>query len=573
MSTDIDTPLLHPPDLPGLQALSLFFPEELVGGDALGLNPPELPESTVLNWWEESLNRPEELPISVYVHVPFCRSRCVYCQYASDVPQSDGALDSYLDTLLAQCRRLRARLGGLDARNLYIGGGTPSLLGPVRIRRLFEEGLAPLIASYSEPVWSNVEVNPDSASREFLSELARAGIRRVSMGVQSLNRETLRWSERDRQTAEQVEEAVRLARQVQIPIVNLDLIAPLPAETEATFAATLGHLMSLGADTLTVYRFQPGARLRGKSDNPGFSFEQARQQARRLARERNWRLTEVHEALRLSQGNNDGEVNQYRHHSRLPGHLLGLGVYAESRLWGRGMYTTRFAESGEFTYLGLEQSAEDAARAWLARRISEGEPVELRDLISFFPPPLTELLTRQLERMEQEGVLRRDRDCFSSQELDRRERVSQARRIWSARQIMLALKDNGYPVAEAEARSLVAPFDSGEAHGGWRLETLERRGFVWLYGFRHRDGRTLALRLARRSPEESTPKTRRFDICFDGKMMPPQVKKFWGVLVVLIQRNDRRLAPYVNEAEFLQAMGDQTLQGDITQEEENPDGT
>ena len=158
----------------------------------------------------------------VYVHIPFCKSRCKYCDFYSTTLL--GRRGEYVDAVMeewAQCAMRNAQCTMGNAETIYIGGGTPSLLEVEDMRRLL--GALP-VASAKEVT---IEANPGDITREKARAWRAMGVTRLSIGIQSFNDDMLRLIGR-RHTAEQAREAVRIAREEGFENISVDLIYGLP---------------------------------------------------------------------------------------------------------------------------------------------------------------------------------------------------------------------------------------------------------------------------------------------------------------------------------------------------------
>lgn len=159
----------------------------------------------------------------LYVHVPFCVSKCAYCDFYSLANQLD-LVPAYVDAVLKEAQAH----AGLSFETLYLGGGTPSLLGAASLRRLVE-GLK-RVFDLSLIVEATIEVNPESASEDLLRSAMDLGFSRVSVGVQSLSDHELRSAGRVH-TASQAVEAVSRAVEMRFKDVSADVIVGLPGQT------------------------------------------------------------------------------------------------------------------------------------------------------------------------------------------------------------------------------------------------------------------------------------------------------------------------------------------------------
>ena len=189
---------------------------------------------------------------SVYVHAPFCERRCFYCDFAVDVDRSPDSrlwLAALSGELAAVRSEGRFRLSH-PLETLYVGGGTPSLLGPEAMT-----GLARLLGSGvpgdREGEWT-AEANPESLTGETARGWRRAGVNRLSLGVQSFHPPTLAWMGR-LHTPERAVEAVRLARAAGISNISIDLIFGVPAHLHRPWGTDLDRAIALDVPHISLY--------------------------------------------------------------------------------------------------------------------------------------------------------------------------------------------------------------------------------------------------------------------------------------------------------------------------------
>jgi putative oxygen-independent coproporphyrinogen III oxidase len=200
-----------------------------------------------------------------YVHVPYCASRCGYCDFNTYTAEELGpgvSRATYADQVVAEVRLARRVLGDRDlpVATVFVGGGTPTLLPDGDLGRILaairdEFGLLP-------GAEVTTEANPDSVDAEALDRLRSAGFTRMSFGMQSVAPHVLAVLERTHTPARAVE-AVSQARAAGFDHVNLDLIYATPGETEADFAASLDAATGSGADHVSAYSLivEDGTRL------------------------------------------------------------------------------------------------------------------------------------------------------------------------------------------------------------------------------------------------------------------------------------------------------------------------
>jgi len=181
----------------------------------------------------------------LYIHIPFCVKKCSYCDFYS-LPGRLVDIENYVSAVLKEARSYKR----LSFQTLYLGGGTPSLLGAEHLKKLIA-GLRESL-DLDGLVEATVEVNPESATLEFLSAAIDAGINRVSLGIQSLNDHELESVGRVH-TATRAIDAVKLAQNLGFTSISADLIIGLPEQTWGTLSAALNKLVNLGVNHLSVY--------------------------------------------------------------------------------------------------------------------------------------------------------------------------------------------------------------------------------------------------------------------------------------------------------------------------------
>lgn len=196
--------------------------------------------------------------LGVYISVPFCKAKCSFCNFASGVFAADRMQD-YVDRVCQEIVRARQSAANLGAQvptlvdTVYFGGGTPSLLAPKQIRQIFEQLHGEF--SFTPDAEVTLECAPGQLSDETLAELLQQGMNRMSFGVQSfVDRESAAVG---RLHTEQVclEELARI-RAAGIQNLNLDLIAGLPHQTEASWKYSLDTALQTGAPHVSIYMLE-----------------------------------------------------------------------------------------------------------------------------------------------------------------------------------------------------------------------------------------------------------------------------------------------------------------------------
>ncbi|MCD8383870.1 MAG: radical SAM family heme chaperone HemW [Clostridiales bacterium] len=190
--------------------------------------------------------------LGIYLHVPFCRSKCAYCDFYS-LPHREGDMDRYLAALTAHLRETAPQAAGRRVDTVYIGGGTPTLLGEKRLTALLRT--VRRCYSLERDCEITLEANPESVTLPLLRTVRRAGVNRLSLGLQSANDNELRAVGRPH-TFAQAQEAVRLARKAGIRNLSLDLIYGLPEQTMDSWQHSVEEALKLNPEHLSCYGLQ-----------------------------------------------------------------------------------------------------------------------------------------------------------------------------------------------------------------------------------------------------------------------------------------------------------------------------
>jgi len=194
-------------------------------------------------------------PMGLYVHVPFCRSRCHYCAFVTN-PYDEEEAEQYVRSVIREMELWseyglgRYGLDELSFDTIYIGGGTPSLLRPDQLDRL----LKAVRSSFRipEPVETTIEINPGTAELRDLLAFRRAGVNRASLGIQSFDDRELRAMGRGH-TAEDALEAFEDLRAAGFENVSVDLIGGFPGQDVASLGATLQRVIELRPEHISIY--------------------------------------------------------------------------------------------------------------------------------------------------------------------------------------------------------------------------------------------------------------------------------------------------------------------------------
>lgn len=216
----------------------------------------------------------EKNPLGLYLHIPFCKSKCSYCDFYS-LPHREEDMDAYVEALSAHLAEVAPRAQAHCVDTVYFGGGTPSYLGEKRLVRLLK-----LVKKYydvAKDAEITLEANPDSTGdAKVLRKLRKAGFNRISLGVQSADDALLQEIGRIH-TWQQVQEAVTAARAAKFENLSLDLIYGLPGQTLEHWKETLAAVVALEPEHLSCYglKVEEGTPLWGRRDTANLPDDDA----------------------------------------------------------------------------------------------------------------------------------------------------------------------------------------------------------------------------------------------------------------------------------------------------------
>lgn len=182
----------------------------------------------------------------LYIHIPFCKSRCIYCGFFSTTMLD--LRQQYVDAL---CQEMKMRCQGAEnISTIYLGGGTPSQLTTDQLRQILHRAYK--YNKVEKDAEVTIEVNPDDVTERFANDLTQLPVNRVSMGVQTFDDKRLRFLHR-RHTAEQVTTAVDRLRAAGIKNISIDLMYGFPGETIADCEADIAKALSLQVEHISTY--------------------------------------------------------------------------------------------------------------------------------------------------------------------------------------------------------------------------------------------------------------------------------------------------------------------------------
>lgn len=261
----------------------------------------------------------------IYIHIPFCRSRCHYCDFYKTL--DTGLAENFIESLLLETETQKNYLDNESVETIYFGGGTPSVLGHKQIRKIMKKIYDSFDISKEAEI--TFEINPDDAGSFYLNGLAREGINRLSIGVQSWDDNILKFLNR-RHTSEQAARSISDARKSGFNNISIDLIYGIPDLSEKVWQSTLENTLKKDVEHISAYH---------------------------LTIEQNTRFGNMKEQGRLQEVNEDISEKQFK---KLVNILVNKGYlhYEISNFSKEGLFSKHNANYWkQVKYLGLGPSA------------------------------------------------------------------------------------------------------------------------------------------------------------------------------------------------------------------------
>ena len=197
--------------------------------------------------------------LGIYIHIPFCASKCSYCDFYS-LQGCDHLMPEYQEALLAHIEESAHSIKNYEVDSIYFGGGTPSYYGADRLVQILD--LLKLNGNVRLDSEITVECNPDSVSPAALKLLRQEGVNRISLGVQATDNNLLKLIGR-RHNFLQAQRAFRDARRAGFDNISVDLMYGLPSQTKSDWADTLAKIVEMHPEHISAYalKLEPGTRM------------------------------------------------------------------------------------------------------------------------------------------------------------------------------------------------------------------------------------------------------------------------------------------------------------------------
>ena len=355
--------------------------------------------------------------LELYIHIPFCVKKCAYCDFLSG-PASNQQIEEYVQALIEEIRYYKEFAKNYEVSTVFWGGGTPSLLTGEQMKALMETLRQTFFIRQNAEI--TMEANPGTVTVEKLLACQKAGINRISFGLQSVNNEELKMLGRIH-TYEEFLESYEAARKAGFQNINVDLISAIPKQTVSSWEQTLQTIISLQPEHISAYSLiveegTPFAKLYGE----GCELEHLLP-----TEEDERRMYERTEELLREAGYHRYEISNYAKEGYECRH--NLGYWERKEYLGLGLGASSLIEETRFHNTDeMEEYLRDASNPILLRREQEKldrqeqmeefvflglrkiRGIQEEKFAEMFGEDIWDCYGKNLERVIKEGLLERE---------------------------------------------------------------------------------------------------------------------------------------------------------------------
>lgn len=324
----------------------------------------------------------ENKELGIYIHIPFCKSKCYYCDFVSYTDQCDQ-VDHYMQKVSNEMQQYD--ISNYNVTTIYIGGGTPSFINEKYIQQLLEELKIKLSNNETEfeKIEITIEINPGTITRQKLEQYKKSGINRISIGLQSTKDNLLKQMGRIHNYQEFFE-AYQLVKEVGFENINIDIMIGLPNQTMQDMKETLEEIQKLNPNHVSVYSLivEEGTKM-----EEWISTGQLHLPDEELERQMYWYVKNKLELVgyqhyEISNFAKEGKESKHNLNCWEQKEYIGLGVAAHSYLDGIRYSNATFTETGDWDFtdkkIEEKQSLEDKKKEYMLLGLRKIEGVSIQ---------------------------------------------------------------------------------------------------------------------------------------------------------------------------------------------------
>lgn len=356
----------------------------------------------------------ENKELGIYIHIPFCKSKCYYCDFVS-YTNKESCIEEYIQNVIKELETYN--LTDYNVTTIYIGGGTPSFINEKYIVKLLEKLKSKL--SNNETDFKNIEItieiNPGTVTKSKVEQYKKAGINRVSIGLQSTNNKLLKQIGRIH-TYEEFLEAYKIVKEAGFKNVNVDLMIGLPNQTIQMLKTTLEEIKRLNPTHVSVYSLivEEGTKIekmitKGELQLPDEELE----------RQMYWYVKNTLELngykhYEISNFAKEGKESKHNLNCWEQKEYIGLGASAHSYLKGVRFSNAAFLSTGEWNFknktIEEKQTIEDKKREYMLLGLRKIEGVSIKHFKEKFVENPIFIFRKEIQKLVEENLIEIDAD-------------------------------------------------------------------------------------------------------------------------------------------------------------------
>ena len=352
--------------------------------------------------------------LGIYIHIPFCKRKCFYCDFVSYADQCDQ-VESYIQEVSKEMEQYD--LSGYHVTTIYIGGGTPSLIDEKYIKRLLEELKIKLANNPTkfEEIEITIEINPGTITKQKLEQYKKSGVNRISIGLQSTNDNLLKEIGRIH-NYQAFLEAYQLVQETGFENINIDVMIGLPNQTIQDIKKTLEEIKKLNPNHVSVYSLIVEENT--KMDQL-IATGELQLPDEELERQMYWYVKNTLELngykhYEISNFAKEGKESKHNTNCWEQKEYIGLGVAAHSYLNGVRYSNASFTETGDWNFkdktVQERQSLEVQKKEYMLLGLRKIEGVSIQKFKEKFVDNPIFLFREEIEKLVEKQLLEVDGD-------------------------------------------------------------------------------------------------------------------------------------------------------------------
>lgn len=352
--------------------------------------------------------------LGIYIHIPFCKSKCYYCDFTSYSNQCEK-IEGYIQEVIQEMNQ--QDFSQYNITTIYIGGGTPSYIDEKYIKLLVETLKVKLTKNQTklEEMEITIEVNPGTVTRQKLEQYKKIGINRISIGLQSTNDKLLKQIGRIHNYQEFLE-AYQLVKEVGFQNINIDLMIGLPNQTIQDIKQTLKEIKKLEPDHVSIYSLivEEGTKIEQLIHKGELQLPEEEWERQMYWYVKNTLELEGYHHYEISNFAKKGKESKHNKNCWEQKEYIGLGATAHSYIKGVRYSNSAFSEDGswDFTHKKVEeeQTLEDKKKEYMLLGLRKIDGVSIQKFKEKYSDNPIYLFREEIDKLVKQGLLEVDGD-------------------------------------------------------------------------------------------------------------------------------------------------------------------